>query len=61
MKTRSAKLLSQRKTAKLMGISCETLRRWSILNTGPPRLKIGKRYYYTREIVTQWLAARILA
>lgn len=61
MRAGSAKLLTQRKTAKLMGISCETLRRWALLNEGPPRLKIGKRYYYTREIIVQWVAARVLA
>ena len=60
MRAGSAKLLTQRKTAKLMGISCETCAGHS-LNEGPPRLKIGKRYYYTREIIVQWVAARVLA
>jgi DNA-binding transcriptional MerR regulator len=61
MKKRSAKLLNQRKAADLMGVSAKTLSRWAQVNAGPPRLRIGKRYFYTREIVVQWLAARIMA
>jgi DNA-binding transcriptional MerR regulator len=58
---RSPKLLNQQKTARLMGISTRTLRRWSNTHAGPPRLKIGKRYFYTREMIVQWMAARIMA
>jgi DNA-binding transcriptional MerR regulator len=56
-----ANLLNQQKAAKLMGVRPETLRRWARKNDGPPRIKIGKRYYYTRAIIVQWLAARSLA
>jgi hypothetical protein len=61
MATRSAKLLNQQKTARLLGVSCETLRRWALKAEGPPRIQIGKRFYYTRDIIVQWLAARALA
>lgn len=56
-----ATLLNQQKAAELLGVNPETLRRWARKNDGPPRIRIGKRYYYTKAIITQWLTSRSMA
>jgi DNA-binding transcriptional MerR regulator len=56
-----ANLLTQKKAAELMGVSCETLRLWARKDEGPPRIRIGKRYYYTFTIILQWQKARSMA
>jgi DNA-binding transcriptional MerR regulator len=44
-----------------MGVHANTLRRWQLSHEGPPTLTIGKRRYYTREIIEQWIRARALS
>lgn len=36
-------------------IDKRTLERWHRLREAPPRVKIGKRVYYRREAVAEWL------
>lgn len=33
-----------------------TLDRWNAAGTGPPRTKIGRKVFYRRSTVRQWLA-----
>jgi len=47
--------------AKFLKVSRKTLYNWTRENVGPPRILIGKRYYYTAEMLTQWWEARRLA
>ncbi len=38
---------------------CEmTLKRWRACREGPPVTKIGRRVYYSRASVTEWLKSR---
>ena len=54
-------LLQTQEAAKLLGISRKQLRVWVIEDRAPPRLRIGKRYYWSREMLTQWVKALSLA
>jgi hypothetical protein len=51
------KMFTQSKAAEQIGVNRATLRRWKIENKGPPTLRIGKRHYYTAEMVQQWQRA----
>ena len=54
-------LLNGAKAAEILGISQDTLRRWAVDNKGPARIRVGKRYYYTAEIIRQWIKAMSVA
>ncbi len=41
--------------AEELGKSVRTIARWDGLRIGPPRTQIGKKTYYRREGVRQWL------
>lgn len=53
-------LLTRAAAARLLGIHAETLKKWEENNLAPSRLKVGKRHYYTGEIIQQWISARVL-
>ena len=44
--------------AEQLGIARRTLERWWRLREGPPRLKIGRRIFYRRDAVADWLLTR---
>jgi DNA-binding transcriptional MerR regulator len=52
------RLLGRTQTAKELGIDRRTLHSWEKGNRAPPSIIIGKRRYYTREMIDQWLRAR---
>ena len=54
-------LLQSQEAAELLGISRKQLRIWVQQNRAPPRLRIGKRYYWSREMLTQWVSAMSMA
>ncbi|MBN8291904.1 helix-turn-helix domain-containing protein [Rhodobacter sp. NTK016B] len=37
------------------GLSVDTLRRWEAQRTGPPCIRAGRKVYYRRTAVEQWL------
>jgi ParB-like chromosome segregation protein Spo0J len=41
--------------AKELGKSPRTIARWDGLRIGPPKTVIGKKIYFRREAVRQWL------
>ncbi len=58
MAVKRGQLLTQRAAAKELNVSERTLRRWALQHLGPPTLTIGKRRWYAREVLAQWLKAR---
>jgi DNA-binding transcriptional MerR regulator len=54
-------LLTKKAAAAELGIHRQTLRNWARHNKGPPTIRYGKRHYYHREVVSQWLKALSLA
>ena len=47
--------LTPAQLAEELGKSVRTIDRWGVLRIGPPKTVIGKKPYYRREGVRQWL------
>jgi hypothetical protein len=41
--------------ADQLGFHPSTLRNWHTAGKGPPRLKIGRRFYYRRSAAEEWV------
>jgi predicted DNA-binding transcriptional regulator AlpA len=54
-------LLRSNQVAGLIGISSKQLRIWVLENRAPPRIRVGKRYYWHKEMVNQWIKAMAAA
>lgn len=50
--------MNLQRTARMLGVNPRTLRRWMRANAAPAHLTIGKRRYFTEEMVEQWIRAR---
>jgi DNA-binding transcriptional MerR regulator len=44
--------------ASELGVCVKTLERWRTLGHGPPVTKIGRRVYYRKSSVIDWLVSR---
>jgi|HubBroStandDraft_6_1064221.scaffolds.fasta_scaffold135155_1 hypothetical protein len=52
-------LLTEDETRAEIAVKCtRTLRRWRVLHQGPPHVRIGRKVYYRRGALQQWLLAR---
>jgi len=47
--------MNAREAAAFLGVDRQVFDRWLKTKDCPPRRLIGKRYYYQREYLTQWL------
>lgn len=54
---RTPELMLAGRAARFLGISRDTLKRWNRSGVGPPRTLKGKRFWYTREALKEWLKA----
>ena len=54
---RTPELMTLGPASQFLGVSVRTLRRWAKTKEGPPRRLVGKRYYYVREALKEWLRA----
>lgn len=50
--------LDRRGLAAELKVSERTIERYDAMRIGPPRVKIGSRWYYPRQRARDWLAAR---
>ena len=50
-------LMNGREAALFLGINQHTLLHWIRAGDGPPRTRKGKRFYYVRELLREWLRA----
>lgn len=50
--------LTEKQTADFLGTKVSTLRNWSALRKGPPRIKVGRTAMYRREALVGWLESR---
>jgi hypothetical protein len=55
---RTPQMMNSVECAKFLGIDVQTLRVWNRRNEGPPRVRKGKRYYYSLEVAKEWLKAQ---
>jgi len=51
-------LLSEHDVARILHLSVAALRRWRLLNFGPPFLKLGGSVRYDPRALRAWLASR---
>ena len=52
-------LLTEAEASAEVGIKCtRTLRRWRVMRAGPPHVRIGRKVYYRRGALQQWLLGR---
>ena len=54
-RARTPRLMGQNRAAEYLGVDRVTLYRWRKHGEGPPRSRIGKRYYYVLETLQEWL------
>lgn len=40
---------------ELLAVSQRTLLRWHRLRKGPPQIKVGRKVYYRRQAISDWL------
>ena len=50
--------LSEQQLAEELTIARKTLHRWHREGRGPSRTKLGKRVFYSRSAVEEWLSSR---
>lgn len=50
--------LSRADLAKELGVSVDTLSRWESRQTGPICIRLGRRVYYRKNVVREWLRAQ---
>ena len=41
-----------------LGLSVDTLRRWEAMRTGPPCVRAGRKVYYRRAAIQEWIRAQ---
>jgi predicted DNA-binding transcriptional regulator AlpA len=47
--------ISRLDLAMELGLSVETLRRWEVQREGPPCIRAGRKVFYRRAAVEEWL------
>lgn len=52
---RTPEIMLMQDAARFLGVSRKVLWRWNTLGVGPPRALKGKRYWYAREALKEWL------
>lgn len=50
--------ISRADLAQQLGVSEDTLRRWDAARTGPPCIRAGRKIYYRRSAVLEWMEER---
>ena len=55
MAAKVPELVGLARAAQFLGVSRQVLRRWNKAGLGPPRRRIGRRYYYARVLLVEWL------
>lgn len=53
-----ADLISREELAIELGLASDTLARWEARQIGPPPTRIGRRVFYRRASVQDWIAAQ---
>lgn len=54
-----ADVLTQREVAERLGIAVRTLRQWVQDDYFPPPMRVGRKPYYSEQVVKDWIDDRI--
>lgn len=49
---------SEKDTAEMLGLKVSTLRNWGAQRKGPPRIRIGRKLFYRREALLDWMKSQ---
>ena len=49
-------LLTRSDLARFLNVSEKTINRWYAERKGPPRVKVGRKVFYRKEAVLEWIA-----
>ena len=52
---RTPEMMNAKRASDFLGIDRKTLRMWIRAGVGPPRVLKGKRYWFSREELKDWL------
>lgn len=52
--------LTREALAEKLGVTPDTLARWSTQQTGPELIKVGRKVFYSQEAVREWLKTRVV-
>lgn len=47
--------MPRRELAGIIGVSADTLKRWETRRIGPPCIRLGRKVFYRRGAVREWL------
>jgi excisionase family DNA binding protein len=61
MASKALQFMTATEAAAFLGVDKYTFHRWIRTKDAPPRRLIGKRYYYQREFLLDWLQAPLPA
>lgn len=50
--------ISREQLAQALGLTADTLSRWEARRQGPPCTRIGRKTYYRRAAVQEWIRAQ---
>jgi Helix-turn-helix domain len=53
-----SEVIPEKQLARELTVHYKTLRRWHAERAGPPRITIGRRLFYSRAAVLEWLEKR---
>lgn len=50
--------MPRKELAGIIGVSADTLKRWETRRIGPPCIRLGRKVFYRRGAVRDWLMAQ---
>lgn len=52
--------LSREQLAEKLGITTDTVARWSTQGIGPDLIKVGRKVFYHEDAIREWLKTRVV-
>ncbi|MFD1511191.1 helix-turn-helix transcriptional regulator [Lacimonas salitolerans] len=52
--------LTREQLAEKLGVTKDTVARWSTQGIGPDLIKVGRKVFYSEEAIREWLKTRVV-
>lgn len=52
--------LTREQLAEKLGVTTDTIARWSTQGIGPDLIKVGRKVFYSEEAIREWLKTRVV-